>query len=216
MVGRLFGRGMPRSIVPVAVLALGLLFPVTASATGLGSPTSNQGNIGVQVGYLKATDADDGNYLVGGHLELHLASFLGLRADVSRRTEEMYKFRAEGNDLSMEVQTIPITASARLYAPIPIGIVPYALGGAGWYRMEYTFSEDARNLFDVSDHTETTFGWHVGGGALMSLGPRLAVFGEYRAIFTDPDGDLNDEVQQAIEDLDFDSSNVIAGVSVYF
>ncbi|NNF08579.1 MAG: porin family protein [Candidatus Eisenbacteria bacterium] len=180
------------------------------------SVLNNQGNFGGQVGYFKSTDGDSGEYLLGGHLELHLAHFLGIRGDASYRTDETYNFQAQGNDLSLEVRTIPITASARVYAPLPINLIPYGLAGAGWYHIDYTFSDDAKALFDLEDTTETTFGWHVGAGLLVSLGPRMALFGEYRAIFMDPEREFDEAIQQTIKDLDFDTSNIMAGISLYF
>jgi opacity protein-like surface antigen len=197
-------------------LALGLLltaFP--AGAQGL-NPFSGGGNIGAHLGYLKGVDSEDGNLMVGGHLEILLTQFLGIRGDVSYHSEEEYRFMAEGQDLSLEVRTIPVTVSARVYLPLPVGIKPFGSAGVGWYRMEYEFSEDALDLFDVEDDTETTFGWHLGAGLVLPLAPRIGLYGEYRAIFTDPDRDLGDEVQEAIGELDFDASNLIVGLSLYF
>ena len=68
----------------------------------------------------------------------------------------------------------------------------------------------------VADATETTFGWHVGAGLAMALAPRIGLFAEYRAIFTDPDRELGAQVREEIRNLDFDSSNAIAGISLYF
>jgi hypothetical protein len=78
------------------------------------------------------------------------------------------------------------------------------------------FSEDAKTLFDLEDRTETSFGWHVGVGAVMALAPRIGVFAEYQAIFNDPQGELDEQTREAIENLEFDSSNIVAGVNLYF
>ena len=75
---------------------------------------------------------------------------------------------------------------------------------------------DAKELLGVADATETSFGWHVGAGLAMALAPRIGLFAEYRAIFTDPDRELGAQVREAIRNLDFDSANAIAGISLYF
>jgi len=199
-----------------AVIAVVLLVGTVAPAPAASPLLENQGHVGAQVGYLKAAGADEGDYLVGGHLELGLLKIFGVRGSVGYQSDEEYRFEVEDTDLALDVKTIPLTLSARVYAPLPLNLSPYALGGGGWYRREFMFSEDAKTLFDLEDRTETSFGWHVGVGAVMALAPRIGVFAEYQAIFNDPQGELDEQTREAIENLEFDSSNIVAGVNLYF
>ena len=92
---------------------------------------------------------------------------------------------------------------------------PYGLAGAGWYHQLFDFSENLEAVgFD--DRDETTFAWHVGLGASALLGPRFGAFAEARWVFLDPNEQLNDSTVEQLEDFDFDSSHLMAGLNFYF
>ena len=91
----------------------------------------------------------------------------------------------------------------------------YALGGPGWYHQKLDFSPDLEAL-GFADQKGTTFGWHVGAGAVARISPRVGLYGEGRWTFLDPDRDLNRQTVDQIEDFDYNSSHFLAGVNFYF
>ncbi|MDM7915918.1 MAG: outer membrane protein [Candidatus Eisenbacteria bacterium] len=175
------------------------------------------GDYGVQAGYAKAQDADSGDLLLGGHLELQPLPWLGIQGEVDYRSgEDISLSTVEGARGNLNVKTVPMLLSAHLYLPSPRGFEPYALAGAGWYRQIYDFSENMETAFGIQDKTKTTFGWHAGAGARISVAPRVSVFGEGRLVFLDPNRDFGGEVRQEIENIDYDSTYLVGGVSMHF
>lgn len=207
------GRG---PLVPIAALA-GL-----AVSGLLGSPIVAQdldaasGAWGAHVGYHKAQDADEGNYTVGGHLELQLAPWLGLQGAVDYRDEDAFSVRVGGERETMQLRTVPITLSGRLYIPSVMSLSPFASAGVGWYRQIYDFPEAWEQNFGVDDRSETDFGWHLGLGARVGLGPRVSLYGEGRFIFMDPERDFGPDVGEQMENLDYDTTLLTGGVNLHF
>ena len=81
--------------------------------------------------------------------------------------------------------------------------------------MVYDFPQQFEALgFD--DETVSTFGWHLGLGGKWRMADRVSIYGEGRYTFLDPDKKLGDDVQQEIGELDYDRSNIIAGLSLEF
>ncbi|MCA9757650.1 MAG: porin family protein [Candidatus Eisenbacteria bacterium] len=193
------GTGLAMASLPVAAHAAG--------ATG-------GGDYGIHVGYMKAAEAEDGDVLIGGHIEARLAPALGIQAAVDYNGSETYPL-ASVDSPAVEVRTIPVTLSARLYLPVVSGFSPFLAAGGGWYNVVYDFPQQFEALgFD--DETVSTFGWHLGLGGKWRMADRVSIYGEGRYTFLDPDKKLGDDVQQEIGELDYDRSNIIAGLSLEF
>jgi opacity protein-like surface antigen len=203
----------------IAVLAFGaLLVPAGAWAQDeLEKPFEKSiGNFGLHGGFVKVKDAQDSRFQGGLHLELTPARIFGIQGMIDYGSEEKFEFVGpNGQNIEVDVRTLPITLSGKLYIPIAPNFMPYGLGGGGWYHQKIDFSEDLE-AGGFQDRDETNFGWHLGAGATLGVGPRVALFGEGRWIFLDPDRDLNDSTVDQIEDFDFNSSQFLAGVNFLF
>lgn len=193
-----------------ALLLAATLLPSLALAHGPGAA------IGLHGGYLKSKDAEEGGFATGAYLELRFASIFALQGGVGYQKQGSFTFPVDSSDISLDVSTIPMTASFKVSTPGAIPFHPYALAGGGWYRTTYDFSSDAEDLLGVEDKTETSFGWHVGAGLSLSVAPKMALFGEFRTIFLDPEKNADEsweEIQDDIESLDFDSYAINVGLS---
>jgi len=173
------------------------------------------GNVGIHAGYAKAQSAESGNALGGVHLEFMPVRVFGIQGAVDYRSDEEFDVSYLGTDAELNVRTIPITVSGKLYAPIAPRFQPYGLVGAGWYHQVFDFSENLEML-GFGDRDETTFAWHVGLGASALMSPRFGAFAEARWVFLDPDQQLNDNTVEQLEDFDFDSSHLMAGLNFFF
>jgi opacity protein-like surface antigen len=190
-----------RAIVPLAC-ALILIAPAASVAS----------DVGAHLGYAKGRDADTGNGLVGGHLEIGIAPFLGIQGAVDYRLVEKSTINAGVTQGTLKVRSVPTTVTARLYLPGPVS--PFAAVGAGWYHLVYDYSSNLEGL-GASDHAETTFGWHVGGGVRVMVAPKVSVYGEGRAVFVRPDHALNQQVFDQVKSWDYDSVYFAGGVSLH-
>lgn len=123
------------------LIVFGLLFTAQTFAQSIA--------IGPQVGYLKSKEADKGALMFGGAARLNFAS-LSVEAAINYRKEEM-EF---GGDLT----SYPVLLTGMLHV-LPIA---YGLAGIGWYNYKYEVSG--------FEHKGSDFGYHVGGGAEISLG----------------------------------------------
>jgi opacity protein-like surface antigen len=197
--------------VPVLCLvpAVLLLF-----AAGVRPAEASGGSIGAHLGYAKARHAEDGNGLVGGQLEIRLASWLGIQGAVDYRLVNKYKIDASVASGDLKIRSVPTTLSAKLYIPLVV-FSPFAEAGAGWYHLIYDYSSSLKAA-GLSDDTETTFGWHVGGGVELPIAPRVSIYGEGRAVFVDPDHALNREIRDEIKNFDYDSTYFAAGLNLHF
>ncbi len=153
-------------VAAIAAVAASTLFTNNASAQGVG--------IGPHVGYFKAQDADQGEWLVGGTVRLSLNPFLAAEAGVSFRREEY-------NNGDFKVESWPIQVSALVF-PIP---TLYALAGAGWYPTTFDFAAAylAANSLDIGEQSDTQFGWHIGAGAQFPFMPLISLTGDIRWTF---------------------------------
>jgi len=179
----------------------------TAAVPAFGS------DVGLHLGYSKAEDSTSGNGLVGAHLELGLLSFLGIQGAVDYRLVETIPVAVGGRDYALHLRSVPVTLSARVYAPL--GIRPFAEAGAGWYVLLYDYAPELEAA-GLNDETQTTFGWHVGAGADVPLTPTVSVFGLVRAVFVDPNKTLDQPTLDRIQHLDYDSVYSAAGLSLHF
>lgn len=174
------------------------------------------GNIGPHLAFSKTKDANDGNFLVGGHLELMLAPILGLQGSADYRSEDHFVARTPLGDESLHVRTIPLLLTGRLYLPGPMPIRPFALAGAGWYHVAYDYSAGLESRYGWKDESVDTFGWHLGAGVNLALAPNVTMSAEGRYNFVDPQRKLGHEVRDAIRDLDYDAYTLGVGLNFGF
>jgi opacity protein-like surface antigen len=114
--------------------------------------------IGPQLGWQKASDADNAKLMVGGAFRTKLSPAFGLEGSINYRSEDY----DNGN---VSVTSWPVMVTAMIY-PVPI---VYGAIGAGWYNTSITYSP-ALHLFGANDETKQEFGWHFGGGLEIPLG----------------------------------------------
>jgi len=184
-----------------------------ALAATLTAGPAGAGTLGVHLGYSKANDTEHGNALVGAHLEFPVLSFLGIQGAIDYRLVETLQISSGGQDYPLHVRSVPLTVSARVYAPL--GVRPFAEAGAGWYVILYDYATELQAL-GFANETKTTFGWHVGAGADVPVSPKLSVFGVARAVFVDPNKTLDQPTLDRIQKLNYDSVYYSAGLSLHF
>ena len=167
-----------RITLHIATTSLSFVALVSPARAQDGYDQPLNGNIGIHGGYAKAQSAESGNALGGGvHLEFMPVRVFGIQGAVDYRSEESFDVSYLGNQAELNVRTIPITVSGKLYAPIVPRFQPYGLVGAGWYHQVFDFSENLEML-GFGDRDETTFAWHVELGASALMGPRFGAFAE--------------------------------------
>ncbi len=199
----------------LATASLALVALVSPGHAQTGYDQRLQGNVGVHAGYAKAQDAETGNLLGGVHLEFMPVRVLGFQGAVAYRSDEKFETTYMGSQAELNVRTIPITVSGKLYAPIAPRFQPYGLVGAGWYHQVFDYSENLEML-GLADRNESTFGWHVGLGASALMAPRFGAFAEARWVFLDPDQRLDNSTIEQVEEFDFDTSHWMAGLNFFF
>ncbi|OGC02911.1 hypothetical protein A2V82_11625 [candidate division KSB1 bacterium RBG_16_48_16] len=129
--------------------------------------------LGPQVGFHKAADADNGNFMTGAALRLKLTPTLGVEGSINYRQEAF----ANG---TLTVRSWPIMVTAMMY-PLPIA---YGAVGAGWYNTTFDFNNDL-----IENETNQEFGLHFGGGLEMPVGSNVKFTGDIRYVFLNYDFD---------------------------
>jgi opacity protein-like surface antigen len=193
------------------LLALAALLATAGIACAQGA-ASPGGNFGGHVGWVKAKDANDGNFLGGIHAELRLIPWLGVQGSVDYWLADTIDLPG---DEELKVRSIPVTVTGRLYIVGTDQLSVFAAAGAGWYHIMYDFPAAVEDL-GIEDKNDNTFGWHVGAGLVVPVTPTLAVYAEGRAIFLDPDQAINDDDLEDVKDFDYDSAYLAAGVNFMF
>lgn len=173
------------------------------------------GHFGAHLAYTKMRNADEGDYLAGGHLELAIMPWLALNGSVDYRSESVIDIDDETSNRDLTIKTIPVTATARLYLPSAIGLQPFLAAGMGWYRITYDFSERLEAA-GADDETDTSFGWNLGLGGRIAVAPMLSIYAEGRYVFLDPNRDFGDGLREQVTDLDYDSRYVAGGLNLHF
>ena len=148
---------------------------------------------GPQLGYQKASDADDPNIMFGAALRMKLLMGFGAEAAVHYRQQDYY-------DGDLTVRSYPITVTGMFY---PISLV-YGLVGFGWYNTTFDYSGDLENQ-GAEDDTQQEVGWHFGAGVELGF-PNLTLTGDIRYVFLNYE--WNDIPGQSEQDSDFYSINV--------
>jgi opacity protein-like surface antigen len=131
-------------------------------------------NIGPQLGFYKARDADEGAFIGGVTCRLKLTPVLGAEASINYRQEKYL-------DDAVTVRSWPVMVTGLLY-PIPF---VYGAIGAGWYNLTFDYDQDEFPLLD--DDTNQKFGWHFGVGAELPAAPQVKLIGDIRYVFLDYD-----------------------------
>jgi len=147
-------------------LILGLTFLVAAPGK------SQSSNLGLQAGYYKAQDADEGSFTGGAAWRFKFNPMLGVEASITYRQEKYL------NEL-LTLRSWPVMVTGLIY-PLPI---IYAAMGIGWYNT--TFDYDQERLPYLNDDTVQKIGWHFGGGIELPVESNFIVTGDLRYVFLD-------------------------------
>lgn len=106
-----------------------------------------------------------------------------------------------------DLKVIPFTLTAQVRHSLPeLFLTVYALGGVGYYLVDYTWSGGSEAYFDgiretygaASQSVDDSFGFHLGGGLEYPLTASLALAAEGRYIVLRPgaSGDWTDPVTE--------------------
>jgi opacity protein-like surface antigen len=188
------------------IIVIGVALAATA-----GAQTGPGGNFGGHLGWAKASDAEDGNFLVGAHLELRPLPWLGVQGSADYRLADEFGT----GDTTLKIRSVPLTVTGRLYFLNTAQLSVFAAAGAGWYYLVYDYSETLEDLGLGDDH-DSTFGWHLGGGVVLPLADKVSLYGEGRVVFVDPDQEVDDELADDVKDWNYDSTYLAAGVNFEF
>jgi opacity protein-like surface antigen len=172
------------------------------------------GNVGAHAGYSKIKDAESGAVLVGGHGELRLVKWFGVQGAVDYRHVQSFDINTPNGQGELSVRQVPITVTGRVYVPMS-KVAPFAAAGAGWYHLIYDYSNNVEAM-GAEDRSTNTFGWHVGAGLEVQVAPRLALYGEGRAVFLDPDRELDSSVFDQVSNFDYNSTYFVGGLNFLF
>ena len=198
--------GVLIALALASVLALTAGFAPRAEAIG--------GNVGAHLGYSKDKDAESGAVLVGGHGELRFIKWLGVQGAVDYRHVQSFDIATPSGQGELSVRQIPVTVTGRVYVPMS-KVSPFAAAGAGWYHLIYDYSNNVEAM-GAEDKSTNTFGWHVGAGLEVQVAPRVALYGEGRAVFLDPERDLDSSVFDQVKDFDYNSTYFVGGLNFLF
>ena len=127
-------------------------------------------NLGPQLGFYKAKDADNGAFIGGVTCRLKFTSVLGAEASINYR-QETY-----GHD-AVTVRSWPVMVTGLIY-PVPI---LYGAIGAGWYNLTFDYNQGKYPL--LKDETMQKFGWHFGAGVEVPAGVTSKLIGDIRYVF---------------------------------
>jgi opacity protein-like surface antigen len=136
--------------------------------------TAQSINLGPQLGYFKAQDADDGTYTGGVAMRLKFLSVFGFEASINNRQEKY----ANG---ALTVHSWPVMVTGLIY-PLPI---VYGAMGFGWYYGTFHYDQSRLPLF--TDETIQKVGWHFGGGLEFPITTYLLLTGDFRYVFLNYD-----------------------------
>ncbi len=153
---------------------------IVVAVIGLSCLAYAQSYLGPQVGWYRATDADNGKAMIGGAFRTMLSPSFGLEGSINYREEDY----DHGN---ITVTSWPVMVTALIY-PIKIA---YGAIGAGWYNTSIKYNHSLLDL-DSYSATEQKFGWHFGGGVQIPLSqntdnPSTVLTGDVRYVFLNYD-----------------------------
>jgi opacity protein-like surface antigen len=137
---------------------------------------TNPLSVGPQVGYYKASDADNPGVMSGATLRLRLGGPLAVEASVNYR-KEYYQNK------SISLKSWPVLITALLY---PVRYI-YGMAGVGWYNTRIAYSKDLNTFGDKSSQK---FGWHLGAGVEMPFTKKVKLATDFRYTFLNYDFDV--------------------------
>jgi len=153
-------------------------------------PYTNQA--GMRVGVLDEEDADNATWYLGFQLRQWFTPAIAGEFSVDWHQSDF-------EDDGIKVNQFPIQLSAMLF-PFPrMRLRPYGLIGVGWYVSQINIRSG--NTAIVTDETETTFGFHAGGGLEFHINPQYSLSLDLRYIAVDEG--VFDDSGLAGQDLDY-------------
>ncbi|MDZ4803517.1 MAG: outer membrane beta-barrel protein [Candidatus Eisenbacteria bacterium] len=196
-------------------LAAPIKFLTCAVLLAVSDPASARSvlGLGFHGGYGESGDAESGSGRAGIHGEFRPIDNLGFIGGVDFIFEEdLILIDADGEQLGFyKAKNTPVTAMARLYLPLP-KFRPFASAGVSWNFITY----DNGDNIEITEDSETAFGWLLGGGAQYEASDKVGLFGEMRWEFIDADRNLDQGTQDQLKEFDYDRWNALAGVTFYF
>jgi len=129
--------------------------------------------VGPQIGWHKASDADDGQLMYGAALRLKFTNAFGFEGSINYRQEEYLNG-------TVTVSQWPVMLSGLFFITPNI----YGLAGVGWYNTNIEFDN---TLINIGDKTSQEFGWHFGAGVEIPLGQSILITTDFRYVFIDYD-----------------------------
>jgi opacity protein-like surface antigen len=154
---------------------------------------------GVQAGYIKARDADDGTWFGGVQLRIPLASSLAIEGSIAVHHNEF-------GDGDIDVVQYPVQVSALFFLFPESPVCPYLLGGVGWYYTRVSFDDEVLNAEDDTTHF---FGGHLGFGVRFAIEKSVVLSADFRYLFVEPNED-------ELEDENFDSTQFVFSIGFPF
>ena len=158
------GDSMRKQILLIIGLAMLVGAQVNAQSMGLGP----------QVGYFKASGADNGSLMGGAACRLKLAPALGVEASIDYRQEKY-------GDGALTVRSWPVMVTGLIY-PLPM---VYGAVGTGWYNTTLDYDQSILPLF--VDETTQKVGWHFGAGVELPVGSNAKLTADIRYVFLNYD-----------------------------
>ena len=179
----------------VFVLFAVLMLTVSIKAQGL--------YVGPQVGWQKASSADNGKFMLGGACRIKLTDALGVEGSINYRQEDY-------NNGDVTVTSYPVMITGLFY---PISIV-YGAIGFGWYNSSFAYSSSLHQL-GIDNQTEQKVGWHFGAGVELPLSgsvssPNTILTADIRYVF------LNYDFQQMPGSPNLQSDYVVITAGLLF
>jgi opacity protein-like surface antigen len=152
--------------------------------------------IGGRYNYNETLDTDRNAHMGGAMLRAR-NNYFGLEGSVDYHEDELLT--------ETDLKTWPISASILAF-PLP---VLYGIAGLGWYNTTVDFPENA----SVDDQTDSSLGYHIGGGVELPVTNVIRFTSDVRWLFVDYEFDEIPE--SAVNEVDADSFQFNAGILFY-
>jgi opacity protein-like surface antigen len=165
-------------VVGVVLSGFVLVAPAAADADWIFTPFVG-GNFG--------GDTVDTTVNFGGSLAYMGAGAVGFEVDFGY-APEFFGFDSDDIDSNVTTLMANVIVGAPIGGTSGPGVRPYVSGGAGLLR---THVKDAGDLFDISDNS---FGFDVGGGAMIFLSDNVGIRGDiryFRSLENEEDDDFD-------------------------
>jgi len=134
-----------------------LMISLTILVSAFGFAQESKTYIGPQLGWQKASDADNGMLMPGGAIRIKLTPSLSVEGSINYRQEEY-------SNNNIKVTTWPVMITGMIY---PIKTI-YGAIGVGWYNTAIDYSTHYHDL-GLNDNRKQKFGWHFGAGTEIPL-----------------------------------------------